>query len=74
MIRRLRFAVVGLGLLLSGCVSAQTTAFAATTAACVAQERAIVERESTREQDEHDLAIVRFICDAALARIEGGEQ
>ncbi len=70
MIRRIRFAAVGVALLLSGCQSWRVAAYGATVTACIAQERAIVVRESTREQDERDLAAVRFVCDAALARIE----
>jgi len=42
-------------------------AYALEAARCAAAERAIVERESTAEQDELDLAIERARCDRALA-------
>jgi Tfp pilus assembly protein PilV len=48
-------------------------AYTAEVALCIANERAIVDREGTsREQDAADLAAERARCDAALAAI-GGE-
>jgi hypothetical protein len=59
---------------LTGCggVSAEVrTAYAVEVARCVANERAIVDRQgSTREQDETDLASERTRCDTALHAIE----
>lgn len=54
--------------------SAQVGAYGAVSAACIAQERVIVERESTEEEDERDLAVTRAVCDAILRRIEEGAE
>lgn len=51
-----------------GATPGQREAYALETARCIANERAIVERDSGPEQDEIDLAIERARCDAALAR------
>ncbi len=58
----------------SGCggVSVEArTAYAVESARCVANERAIVDRVSTEEEDRRDIAIERARCDAALAVAEG---
>lgn len=56
-----------------GASEATRIAYAAEVARCIANERAIVDREgSTREQDVADLDAERLRCDAALAAI-GGE-
>ena len=48
------------------------SAYALETARCVANERAIVDREATTyAQDIADLATERLRCDAALAEIGG---
>ena len=64
--------------LVAGCggVSAEVRAsYAAETARCVSNERAIVDREGTTlEEDQDALAAERARCDAALAAIEGGSQ
>lgn len=56
-----------------GTASLETrTAYSIEAAHCVANERAIVDREgTTREQDEADLAAERARCDAALLTIGG---
>lgn len=47
-------------------------AYASEVALCIANERAIIDREgTTREQDEADLAAERARCDAALVAIGG---
>jgi len=55
-----------------GCGAApQVGAYGVVGAACIAQERAIVDRAGTTfEQDTADLALVRTVCDAILTRIE----
>lgn len=62
-------------LFLAGCgasVSNETrTAYSIEIAHCAANERQIVDRPgTTREQDEHDLAVERARCDAATHAIE----
>jgi hypothetical protein len=69
--------VAGLGFLVTGsCGGASAeirAAYAVETARCIANERAIVDRQdSTREQDERDLAAERARCDEALRAIESG--
>jgi hypothetical protein len=62
--------------LLSACggASVQTeTAYAAEATRCIANERAIIDRQGTTlEQDRADLTAERARCDAALATIEHG--
>ena len=71
--------VVGLGLgVASGCgaqlTASQREALTVETQRCVANERAIVDRpDTTDEQDRADLAAERSRCDAARAAIVGGE-
>jgi hypothetical protein len=64
--------------LVAGCGGASAAvraSYAAETARCVANERAIVDREGTTlEEDQDALAAERARCDAALAAIEGGGQ
>ncbi len=72
----MRPALVALALLSMGvsCGASEQlrVAYAAEVALCVANERAIVDREgTTREQDLADLAAERARCDAALAAIGG---
>jgi hypothetical protein len=62
--------------LASGCgaSTAVRMAYSQEVARCIANERAIVDREgTTREQDYDDLDAERARCDAALEAIEGGE-
>lgn len=50
------------------------TAYSVEAAYCVANERAIVDRQGTTlEQDETDLAIERARCDAALSAVGGSQ-
>jgi hypothetical protein len=68
-------ALTGLGLLLtSGCGGASDAlraAYATEAARCVMNERAIVDRQgTTEEQDRADLDAERARCDAALDAIE----
>lgn len=70
------FIVVGLGLILAGATCEASPALRARyteeVARCIANERAIVDREdTTRAQDEDDLEAERARCDAALAEIGG---
>jgi hypothetical protein len=56
----------------SGCGAAsseQRSAYAIEQARCIANERAIVDRVSTEEEDRRDLAAERARCDAALDAI-----
>lgn len=57
---------------LTGCAgAAYAGSYGVVGAACIAQERAIVDRVgSTFEQDTADIALVRTVCDAILTRIE----
>lgn len=57
---------------LTGCAgAAYAGSYGVVGAACIAQERAIVDRAgSTFEQDTADIALVRAVCDAILTRIE----
>ena len=66
------------GPVLVGCgaqlTASQREALAVETQRCVANERAIVDRtDTTEEQDRADLAAERSRCDAARAAIVGGE-
>ena len=66
------------GPVLVGCgaqlTASQREALAVETQRCVANERAIVDRpDTTDEQDRADLAAERSRCDAARAAIVGGE-
>lgn len=68
----MRFAL-GL-LLLASCGPSERlrVAYATEVALCIANERAIVDREGTsREEDAADLAAERARCDAALVAIGG---
>ena len=72
----MRPALVALALLSMGvsCGASEQVraAYSIEVARCVANERAIVDREgTTREQDEADLAAERVRCDAALDAIGG---
>lgn len=62
--------------ILAGCGAAtaeQRTAYAVEQAHCLSEERAIVDRAgTTEEQDRADLAAERARCDAALLAIYGG--
>jgi hypothetical protein len=73
-----RFYAVVLVLAFVGCGGASDAlraAYATEAARCVANERAIVDRQgTTEEQDRADLALERTRCDAALAGIEEGAQ
>lgn len=61
-------ATVGCG----GATGVTRTSYALEEARCVSNERVIVDRaNTTREQDETDLAAERARCDAALAAIGG---
>lgn len=66
---------LALGLmLLASCGASERVrvAYASEVALCIANERAIIDREGTsREQDEADLAAERARCDAALVAIGG---
>jgi hypothetical protein len=69
-----RAAIVSLALLSMGvsCGASEQlrVAYAAEVALCIANERAIVDREgTTREQDLADLAAERARCDAALEAV-----
>lgn len=58
-----------------GASAATRTAYGVEAARCVANERAIVDRQGTTEaQDRADLRAERTRCDAALAAIENGGQ
>lgn len=62
--------------LCSGCAATTAqvrAAYAAETAQCAFNERAIVSRPSTPEEDARDLAIERARCDARLREIAGME-
>ena len=66
------------GPVLVGCgaqlTASQREALAVETQRCVANERAIVDRpDTTEEQDRADLAAERSRCDAARTAIVGGE-
>lgn len=68
---------LGTAIALSGCgaqlTSAQRTALAVETQLCIANERAIVDRQGTTEEDDRaDLAAERARCDAARAAISEG--
>lgn len=70
--------LVALGVAASGCgaqlTAEQRTAYAIRTQLCLAQERAIVDRQgTTEEQDAADLAASRAQCDADRAAIVGGQ-
>lgn len=70
--------VLALGASTLGCgaqlTAAQREALAAETQRCLANERAIVDRPgTTEEQDRANLATERERCDAARAAIVGGE-
>lgn len=52
-----------------GATTDQRVDYAAEVARCVAAERAIVDRESTAEQDAADLAALRAECDRNLETI-----
>lgn len=55
----------------SGCGSSYVPMYSAVAGACIAQERAIVERpDSSEEEDRRDLASIRRVCDDLLSRIE----
>lgn len=62
---------------LSACGGASAevrTAYSVEVARCIADERAIVDREgTTREQDSADLTAARARCDEALRAIERGQ-
>lgn len=61
-------------MLLASCGASERVrvAYASEVALCIANERAIIDREGTsREQDEADLAAERARCDAALVAIGG---
>jgi len=61
------FAALGCG----GASAELRTAYATEMARCVANERAIVDRQgTTREQDLSDLDAERARCDAALVAVE----
>lgn len=68
-------AVVALPAWISACGGATAevrTAYSVEVARCVANERAIVDRQgTTADQDRADLAAERARCDAALAAIGG---
>jgi hypothetical protein len=69
-VKRLTLALA----LVSGCgaTSAQVQArYAAEVAQCAFNERAIVSRPTTPEEDARDLAIERARCDARLREIVG---
>jgi hypothetical protein len=69
------FAVPAAASNMAGCgASAEVrSAYSIETMRCIANERAIVDRQgTTEEQDRADLEIERSRCDAALAAI-GGE-
>ena len=70
--------VLALGAATVGCgaqlTASQREALAVETQRCLANERAIVDRpDTTEEQDRADLAAERERCDAARAAIVGGE-
>ena len=70
--------VLALGAATVGCgaqlTASQREALAVETQRCLANERAIVDRpDTTEEQDRADLAAERSRCDAARAAIVGGE-
>ena len=70
--------VLALGASALGCgaqlTASQREALTVETQRCVANERAIVDRpDTTEEQDRADLAAERARCDAARAAIVGGE-
>lgn len=72
----MRAAIASLALLSMGvsCGASEQlrVAYAAEVARCIANERAIVDREgTTREQDLADLAAERARCDAALEAVGG---
>lgn len=57
----------------SGPTAAVRTAYSVEVAHCIANERAIVDRQgTTEEQDRADLAAERARCDAALSAAEHG--
>ena len=64
---------IPLSLLVIGCgASPEVRAnYAVEAARCITNERAIVDRASTAEEDARDLAIERARCDAALEAIGG---
>ena len=71
--------VLALGAATVGCgaqlTASQREALAVETQRCLANERAIVDRpDTTEEQDRADLAAERSRCDAARAAIVGGAQ
>lgn len=71
-----RALAIGCALLLGACGGASAevrAAYSVEVARCIANERAIVDRQgTTREQDQSDLAAERARCDAALQAIEAG--
>jgi hypothetical protein len=71
-IRSAVHAMCALCLVSCGASAELRARYAAETARCVANERAIVDRGgSTYERDAEDLRIERARCDAALAAIGG---
>lgn len=58
-------------LFIGGCGGSYVPMYASVSAACLAQERSIVDRQgTTEEQDRTDLASIRNVCDDLLLRIE----
>ena len=68
----LPLAFVALTLSACGASAVTRSTYALEQARCIANEREIIDRESTEEEDTRDMAIERARCDAALAII-GGE-
>ncbi len=66
----LSFAIAAQG---CGASAVTRSSYALEQARCLANEREIIERVSTAEEDDRDMAIERARCDAALDAIEGGE-
>lgn len=55
----------------TGCAGSYVPMYASVSGACIAQERSIVDRDgSSEEDDRRDLASLRSVCDDLLARIE----